>query len=252
MAKADILIGTSGFSYKEWLGGFYPEKLPGAKMLEYYAERMPTVEINYTFRAMPKTAMLEGWAARTPATFRFALKAPQRITHFAKLRGVKETTDTFIERASVMGERLAPALFQLPPDLKIDLELLRDFLAILKGRIRAAFEFRNRSWFDKSVMTALADHRRRAVYRGNREARVAARADRAVRLRSLAQGDLRRRRAGPMGEESRSPRVRRRGSLRLFQTRDLRARPRRAPARKTGRVGVVLRFTPAGPCRARG
>ena len=158
MAKADILIGTSGFSYKEWLGGFYPEKLPGAKMLEYYAERMPTVEINYTFRAMPKSAMLEGWAARTPANFRFALKAPQRITHFAKLRDVKETTDTFIERASVMGERLAPALFQLPPDLKIDLPLLKDFLAILKGRIRAAFEFRNKSWFDDSVITALADN----------------------------------------------------------------------------------------------
>jgi len=158
MAKADILIGTSGFSYKEWLGGFYPEKLPGAKMLEYYAERMPTVEINYTFRAMPKSAMLEGWAARTPANFRFALKAPQRITHFAKLRDVKETTDTFIERASVMGERLAPALFQLPPDLKLDLPLLKDFLAILKGRIRAAFEFRNKSWFDDSVMTALSDN----------------------------------------------------------------------------------------------
>jgi uncharacterized protein YecE (DUF72 family) len=158
MAKAKILIGTSGFSYKEWLGGFYPEKLPGAKMLEYYAERMPTVEINYTFRAMPKSAMLEGWASRTPANFRFALKAPQRITHFAKLRGVKETTDTFIERASVMGERLAPALFQLPPDLKLDLPLLQDFLAILKGRIRAAFEFRNKSWFDKSVLTALADN----------------------------------------------------------------------------------------------
>ena len=157
-AKADILIGTSGFSYKEWLGGFYPEKLPGAKMLEYYAERMPTVEINYTFRAMPKSAMLEGWAARTPANFRFALKAPQRITHFAKLRDVKETTDTFIERASVMRERLAPALFQLPPDLKLDLPLLRDFLAILKGRIRAAFEFRNKSWFDDSVITALADN----------------------------------------------------------------------------------------------
>jgi uncharacterized protein YecE (DUF72 family) len=158
MAKAKILIGTSGFSYKEWLGGFYPEKLPAAKMLEYYAERMPTVEINYTFRAMPRPAMLEGWAARTPPTFRFALKAPQRITHFAKLRDVKETTDTFIERASVMGERLAPALFQLPPDLKQDLPLLRDFLAIVKGRIRAAFEFRNRSWFDDSVMTALADN----------------------------------------------------------------------------------------------
>ncbi len=158
MAKADILIGTSGFSYKEWLGGFYPQKLPATRMLEYYSERMPTVEINYTFRAMPKTTMLEGWASRTPASFRFALKAPQRITHFARLRDAKETTDTFVERASVMGERLGPALFQLPPDFKLDLPLLRDFLAILKGRIRAAFEFRNRSWFDDSVMTALADN----------------------------------------------------------------------------------------------
>jgi uncharacterized protein YecE (DUF72 family) len=158
MAKANILIGTSGFSYKEWLGGFYPEKLPATKMLEYYAERMPTVEINYTFRAMPKTKMLEGWASRTPATFRFALKAPQRITHFARLRDARETTDTFIERASIMGERSAPALFQLPPDFKLDLPLLLDFLTILKGRLRAAFEFRNRSWFDDSVMTALADN----------------------------------------------------------------------------------------------
>jgi uncharacterized protein YecE (DUF72 family) len=158
MTKADIRIGTSGFSYKEWLGGFYPENLPATKMLGYYAERMPTVEINYTFRAMPKTQMLEGWASRTPANFRFALKAPQRITHFAKLRDVKETTDTFIDRASVMGERCAPALFQLPPDFKLDLPLLRDFLAILKGRLRAAFEFRNPSWFDASVMTVLADN----------------------------------------------------------------------------------------------
>jgi uncharacterized protein YecE (DUF72 family) len=158
MAMANIQIGTSGFSYKEWLGGFYPEKLPATKMLEYYSERMPTVEINYTFRAMPKSQMLEGWASRTPESFRFALKAPQRITHFAKLRDVKETTDTFIERAAVMGERCAPALFQLPPDLKLDLPLLRDFLAILKGRLRAAFEFRNPSWFDKSVLTALADN----------------------------------------------------------------------------------------------
>lgn len=158
MAKAEILIGTSGFSYKEWRGGFYPEKLPATRMLDYYSERMPTVEINYTFRAMPKAAMLEGWASRTPPSFRFALKAPQRITHFARLRDTKETTDTFIERASVMGERLAPALFQLPPDFKLDLAVLRDFLAILKGRIRAAFEFRNPSWFDDSVMTALADN----------------------------------------------------------------------------------------------
>src|SRR5271167_641560 len=150
MAKAKILIGTSGFSYKEWLGGFYPEKLPGAKMLEYYAERMPTVEINYTFRAMPKRAMLEGWAAKTPASFRFALKAPQRITHFARLRGVKENLDYFIETAGALGERLGPVLFQLPPDFACDAGLLADFLAQIDGRVRGAFEFRNRSWFDDS------------------------------------------------------------------------------------------------------
>src|ERR1700746_1030353 len=94
-----IRIGASGFSYKEWLGHFYPAKLPGAKMLAYYAERLPTVEINYTFRAMPKRSMLDGWAAKTPAGFRFALKAPQRITHFARLRGAKESLDYFIDTA---------------------------------------------------------------------------------------------------------------------------------------------------------
>ncbi|HEY6393856.1 MAG TPA: DUF72 domain-containing protein [Candidatus Binataceae bacterium] len=157
-SSSKIRIGTSGFSYKQWLGGFYPEKLPASKMLEYYAERMPTVEINYTFHAMPVSRMLEGWASRTPVSFRFALKAPQRITHFTRLRGARETTDTFIERASIMGERLAPALFQLPPDFKQDLELLRDFLAQLKGKLRAAFEFRNQTWFNDSVLSALADN----------------------------------------------------------------------------------------------
>lgn len=152
---AVIRIGASGFSYKEWLGAFYPPKLAGAKMLEYYAERLPTVEINYTFRAMPKRSMLEGWAARTPLNFRFALKAPQRITHFARLRGVKETLDYFIETAAVLGERLGPILFQLPPDLARDDALLRNFLDEIGGRVRPAFEFRNRSWFEPDVMEVL-------------------------------------------------------------------------------------------------
>ncbi len=156
-ARAVIRIGTSGFSYKEWLGGFYPAKLAGAKMLAYYAERMPTVEINYTFRAMPKREMLQKWAAQTPAHFRFALKAPQRITHFAKLRGVDETVGYFAEVASAIEDRLAPALFQLPPGLKCDVALLSDFLALIRGRIRAAFEFRDRSWFDDRVMNALRE-----------------------------------------------------------------------------------------------
>jgi uncharacterized protein YecE (DUF72 family) len=155
---AQIRIGASGFSYKEWLGAFYPPKLPGSKMLAYYAERLPTVEINYTFRAMPRRAMLERWAAQTPAYFRFALKAPQRITHFARLRNTAETVGFFAETASVLGERLGPALFQLPPDFGRDVALLRDFIAMLGGRLRAAFEFRNRSWFDDdSALQALRD-----------------------------------------------------------------------------------------------
>ncbi len=152
---ATIRIGASGFSYKEWLGRFYPEKLPGAKMLAYYAERLPTVEINYTFRAMPKRAMLEGWTAKTPAHFRFALKAPQRITHFARLRGTGETLDYFIETAHTLAERLGPVLCQLPPDLARDDALLTDFIAQIDGRVQAAFEFRNASWFAASVFEAL-------------------------------------------------------------------------------------------------
>ncbi|MHB8382535.1 MAG: DUF72 domain-containing protein [Candidatus Binataceae bacterium] len=152
-----IRIGTSGFSYKEWVGGFYPLKTPGAKMLEYYAERLPTVEINMTFRRLPTRKLLEGWAAKTPAHFRFALKAPQRITHFAKLRGTEEVLNYFIETAGALGERIAPTLFQLPPNFKRDTALLRDFLAQLAGRMPAAFEFREKSWFDDSTLAALSD-----------------------------------------------------------------------------------------------
>ena len=152
---ADIRIGASGFSYKEWVGGFYPPKTPGAKMLAFYAERLPTVEINYTFRAMPRRSMLEGWTAKTPPNFRFALKASQRITHFARLRGVKESLDYFISTAQALGERLGPVLFQLPPDFARDDALLRDFLLELAGRVHAAFEFRHRSWFDDTVLEIL-------------------------------------------------------------------------------------------------
>jgi len=152
-----IRIGTSGFSYKEWVGGFYPPKTSGAKMLEYYAERMPTVEINMTFRRLPKREQLENWAAKTPANFRFALKAPQRITHFAKLSGVEEVLDYFIDTAKALDQRLGPTLFQLPPNFKRDTALLKDFLAQLGKRMPAAFEFRDKSWFDDSVLAALRD-----------------------------------------------------------------------------------------------
>jgi uncharacterized protein YecE (DUF72 family) len=155
--NASIRIGTSGFSYKEWLGGFYPEKLPGPKMLAHYAQRLPTVEINYTFRAMPRREMLEKWAVQTPEPFRFALKAPQRITHLAKLKEVDHLVAHFAEVASSMGARLGPSLFQLPPNFKRDIPLLRDFLAMLHGRLRPAFEFRDKSWFDDSVLQILRE-----------------------------------------------------------------------------------------------
>jgi len=150
-----VRIGASGFSYKEWLGHFYPAKLAGAKMLAYYAERLPTVEINYTFRRMPKASMFEGWVTKTPPEFRFALKAPQRITHFSRLRDTAKSLNYFVEVAGALADRLGPVLFQLPPDLPRDDALLIDFLGELDGRVQAAFEFRNRSWFDDRVFEIL-------------------------------------------------------------------------------------------------
>jgi uncharacterized protein YecE (DUF72 family) len=152
-----VRIGTSGFSYKEWVGGFYPPRTPGNKMLAYYAARMPTVEINYTFRAMPRAPMLEGWMRDTPAEFRFALKASQRITHVGRLRNTQKDLDYFISVARNLDDRLGPTLFQLPPGFKKDVALLRDFLDQLDHRLSAAFEFRDASWFDDAVFEALGE-----------------------------------------------------------------------------------------------
>jgi uncharacterized protein YecE (DUF72 family) len=157
--NTEIRIGASGFSYKEWLGHFYPAKLAGAKMLAYYAERLPTVEINYTFRRMPKASTFEGWSEKTPPDFRFALKASQRITHFDRLRNTKTALDYFIGVAGALKERLGPVLFQLPPDLPRDDGLLIDFVHEIAGRVRAAFEFRNRSWFNDRVLEILRANR---------------------------------------------------------------------------------------------
>ncbi|HEY4183930.1 MAG TPA: DUF72 domain-containing protein [Polyangia bacterium] len=153
----EILCGTSGFSYPAWRGSFYPEKLPTTKMLAYYAERLRTVEINNTFYRMPKEETLTGWAALTPPGFRFAPKAPQQITHRQKLAGSADSVAYFWKTIAVLGDKLGPALFQLPPFLKKDLPRLTDFLALLPAGARAAFEFRHASWFDDSVYAALAE-----------------------------------------------------------------------------------------------
>ncbi len=152
-----VRIGTSGFSYKEWIGSFYPPRIAANKMLAYYAARMPTVEINYTFRAMPRPQMLEGWMRETPVGFRFALKASQRITHQARLRNAEHDLDYFVSVARNLNGRLAPTLFQLPPGFKKDVPLLREFLARLDRRLTAAFEFRDPSWFDDAVFSALGE-----------------------------------------------------------------------------------------------
>ena len=136
-------VGTSGFSYKEWKGSFYPEDLTADAMLRYYAQRLPAVEINNTFYRMPKPELLVGWCEQVPDAFRFVLKASQRITHFKRLKDVSEEVGYFLRVAATLGDRLGPILFQLPPNLKKDLPRLQDFLAVLPERARPAFEFRH-------------------------------------------------------------------------------------------------------------
>ena len=150
-----VLTGTSGFSYKEWKGSFYPEDLPADAMLRYYAERLPAVEINNTFYRMPKAELLAGWAEEVPDGFRFVLKAAQRITHFKRLKDVSEEVGYFLRVAATLGDRLGPILFQLPPNLKKDLPRLSEFLDLLPAATRAALEFRHASWFEDDVFEAL-------------------------------------------------------------------------------------------------
>ncbi|HEY1695086.1 MAG TPA: DUF72 domain-containing protein [Polyangiaceae bacterium] len=150
-----VLVGTSGYSYKEWKGPFYPEKLPVKSFLPYYAERLATVEINNTFYRMPTAKLVEGWAGEVPESFTFAVKAPQRITHIAKLAGAAETTEAFVRTVSVLGSRLGPLLFQLPPFLKKDVPRLAAFLETAPRGHRYAFEFRHPSWFDEDVWATL-------------------------------------------------------------------------------------------------
>jgi uncharacterized protein YecE (DUF72 family) len=150
-------IGTSGFQYAEWKGKFYPEDLPAAKMLPFYAEHFPTTEINYTFHRIPSPKTIENWKQQTPARFRFGLKALQKITHFARLRDCADTLRYFHDVTLALGEKLGPVLFQLPPNFKRDTILLADFVNSLPGDLRAAFEFRHESWFTDEVYEALKE-----------------------------------------------------------------------------------------------
>ncbi len=153
-----VLVGTSGYSYKEWKGSFYPEDLPASEMLRYYAERLPAVEINNTFYRMPSEKLLSVWAAQVPESFRFVLKASQQITHRLRLKEAGDPVSYFFRVASTLGERLGPVLFQLPPNLKKDLPRLASFLELLPPGSRSAFEFRHASWFEADVFEALRSH----------------------------------------------------------------------------------------------
>jgi uncharacterized protein YecE (DUF72 family) len=150
-----IWIGTSGFQYPEWKGTFYPGDLAVKKMLGYYAAHFPTTEINYSFYRIPSVKTLSNWSVETPGSFRFTLKAPQEITHRRKLQDCDDVLTLFWEAAGTLNEKLGIVLFQLPPFLKKDLPLLKDFLASLPHSMRCAFEFRHESWFGDELFAAL-------------------------------------------------------------------------------------------------
>jgi uncharacterized protein YecE (DUF72 family) len=150
-----LAAGTSGFSYKEWKGLFYPAGLPQREWLHFYAERLPAVEINNTFYRLPKRSVLEGWAAQVPAGFAFAIKASQRITHWKRLAGCAEELAVLLGATEALGPKLGALLFQCPPDLKADLPRLEAFLAALPAGTPSAFEFRHPSWRADPVLDAL-------------------------------------------------------------------------------------------------
>ena len=148
-------IGTSGFQYAEWKGTFYPQDLSTAKMLPFYAERFSTTEINYTFRRIPSAKTIENWWKSTPERFKFSLKAPQKVTHFSKLRDCGDTLRYFYQVIFDLEGKLGPVLFQLPPAFKKDAPLLTEFLHDFPTGMKAAFEFQHASWFDDEILALL-------------------------------------------------------------------------------------------------
>jgi len=153
-----IWVGTSGYNYPEWRGSFYPQKLPAASMLPYYAQRFASVEINNTFYRMPSEKSVAGWSQATPERFKLTLKAPQRITHQARLRDCTELVHYFLQVAATLGPKLGALLFQLPPYLRKDLALFDAFLETLAPGTCAAFEFRHASWLETQVYARLKAH----------------------------------------------------------------------------------------------
>ena len=152
-----VYAGTSGWAYATWKPDFYPAKLASAKFLGHYASRLNTVEVNYTFRHFPTEKLLRGWMAATPPEFKFAVKANQKITHIKRLKDVADFTGEFVASLQPLDaeKKLGPVLFQLPPYLKCDVALLKDFITALPRTLRSAFEFRHVSWFTDEVYEAM-------------------------------------------------------------------------------------------------
>jgi uncharacterized protein YecE (DUF72 family) len=155
---AHLFAGTSGFAYTSWKPAFYPVKLPSKDFLRHYATRLNCVEINYTFRRLPAEGTLANWVAQTPPGFVFAVKANQRITHILRLKNAEQATEIFLKAIDPLrtSRRLGPILFQLPPQMKCDLALLREYIALLPPDLRYAFEFRHESWLSGPVYAELS------------------------------------------------------------------------------------------------
>lgn len=155
---AQLFAGTSGFAYASWKPGFYPPGVPAKSFLQYYAQRLNSVEINYTFRRLPARATLATWVEATPPGFVFALKAPMRITHILRLKDAGAATEAFLNAIDPLrpARRLGPILFQLPPQMRADRERLAAFLSELPRELRYAFEFRHPSWLTEEVYAELA------------------------------------------------------------------------------------------------
>lgn len=155
---ANAWIGTSGFDYKEWKPTFYPPELPQKQFLQYYSGRLRSVELNNTFYQMPTPARIAAWSAATPEEFRFAIKAPRKITHQERLTTPSAALEYFVRTVEALKPRLGALLFQLPPFLKIDCDRLAAFLGLLPRELPAAFEFRHDSWFCDEVFRLLEEH----------------------------------------------------------------------------------------------
>lgn len=161
MTSGDIFIGCSGWAYSSWKPDFYPASVPAKKLLEYYATRLNSVEVNYTFRSLPSASTVNSWLASTGGDFRFSFKAPQRITHVLRLKNCAEALDKFTGSISPVREagRLGVILFQLPPNMKVDVDRLQAFLEVVRSaRLRICFEFRHPSWFESSIYALLREY----------------------------------------------------------------------------------------------